>query len=209
MNISLKKPNPLQIQTFLDAQSRELLSYAQVGATQQVAPAGYKVDHNRIHLGFGAETFAAAKAALQQWTMFNLGWVEICWPSAPIQVGTTVGMVATAFGLWTLNACQIVYIVDESDRNSERFGFAYGTLPGHLEKGEERFLIEWNRTEDSVWYDILAFSRPNHLLAKVGYPVVRHFQKRFARDSKTMMVQACADCASAEAAIERATIGAG
>ena len=38
-----------------------------------------------------------------------------------------------------------------------RFGFAYGTLPGHGGSGEERFLIERDR-DDGVWYDILAFS---------------------------------------------------
>lgn len=48
-----------------------------------------------------------------------------------------------------------------------RFGFAYGTLPGHVESGEERFQIEWHRSDDSVWYDILAFSRPNHPLARL------------------------------------------
>ncbi len=52
-----------------------------------------------------------------------------------------------------------------------RFGFAYGTLPGHVESGEERFLVEWDRGDDAVWYDILAFSRPNHVLTRLGYPV--------------------------------------
>jgi uncharacterized protein (UPF0548 family) len=63
-----------------------------------------------------------------------------------------------------------------------KFGFAYGTLPAHAERGEERFLIE---TDDAgrVWYDILAFSRPRHILARLGYPYVRRVQKRFARDS--------------------------
>ena len=37
--------------------------------------------------------------------------------------------------------------------------------------------------DDAVWYDILAFSRPNHFLARLGYPLVRRLQKRFARDS--------------------------
>jgi hypothetical protein len=28
----------------------------------------------------------------------------------------------------------------------ERFGFAYGTLPCHLVAGEERFVVEWDKT---------------------------------------------------------------
>ena len=67
---------------------------------------------------------------------------------------------------------------------------AYRTLPGHVESGEERFLAEWDRGDDGVWYDILAFSRPNHVLTRLGYPVVRRLQKRFGRDSAAAMLRA-------------------
>ena len=98
-------------------------------------------------------------------------------------------MMGRAIGLWWLNACRIVYVVDESGP-IHKFGFAYGTLPGHVESGEERFLIEWHRGENSVWYDILAFSRPNHFLTRLGYPMVRRTQKRFGRDSAASMLKA-------------------
>jgi len=61
--------------------------------------------------------------------------------------------------------------------NIERFGFGYGTLESHIERGEERFCVEYH-PDKSVWYDILAFSQPNKLLAKLGYPLVRHFQRQ-------------------------------
>jgi alpha-ketoglutarate-dependent taurine dioxygenase len=48
-----------------------------------------------------------------------------------------------------------------------RFAFAYGTLAEHAESGEERFQVEW-REDDSVWYDILAFSRPNQLFSRTA-----------------------------------------
>ena len=89
-----------------------------------------------------------------------------------------------------LNACRIVYTVDEEAATGARFGFAYGTLPGHVERGEERFLVEWHRHDDTVWYDILAFSQPKHWLVRLGYPVTRFFQKRFAQASKAAMWEA-------------------
>ena len=52
-----------------------------------------------------------------------------------------------------------------------------------IEAGAERFLIEWDTVSSVVAYDILAYSRPRHLLAKLGYPLVRRLQKRFAEDS--------------------------
>jgi len=64
------------------------------------------------------------------------------------------------------------------------------TLPEHVESGEERFLIEWDRSDDSVWFDILAFSRPNKFFTWLGYPFVRRLQKRFGRDSAASMLRA-------------------
>lgn len=53
---------------------------------------------------------------------------------------------------------RVVYVVDEPNRR----GFAYGTLPGHAECGEEAFLAE--RGDDgSVSVVIRAFSRPANL----------------------------------------------
>lgn len=100
-------------------------------------------------------------------------------------------MVAQVFGLWCLNACRIVSVVDDQGP-VKKFGFAYGTLPAHVESGEERFSVEWNKEDDSVWYDILAFSRPRQFLVRAGYPAVRRLQKRFARDSAAAMVRAVA-----------------
>ena len=75
----------------------------------------------------------------------------------------------------------------------KRFGFGYGTLPGHAERGEERFGVEWNCGLDgSVYYDVFAFSRPKHPLAWSGYPFARLLQKRFRRDSTRAMVEAVA-----------------
>jgi uncharacterized protein (UPF0548 family) len=71
-----------------------------------------------------------------------------------------------------------------------RFGFAYGTLPGHAESGEERFLVEWDRTDDAVRYDVLAFSRSRHPLARLSYPLTCRTQRRFARDSAVAMLRA-------------------
>jgi uncharacterized protein (UPF0548 family) len=121
--------------------------------------------------------------------MFNIGWVTLCWPRAPIEIGQEVGILIPLFGLWSLNACRIVYTLD-ADNHARRFGFAYGTLADHMESGEERFSVEWHRGDDSVWYDLFAFSRPRHSLARLGRPLSRSLQRRFARDSLQAMMRA-------------------
>ncbi len=184
--LSLQKPSVESIRRFLSEQSALDFSYPAVGATATTPPAGHVVDRTRVKLGEGALVFDLAVAALQRWEQFRLGWVEAWSPDTPIQPGQVVAVMGWAVGMWWLNACRIVYVLDEFGP-IRRFGFAYGTLPCHAESGEERFLIEWDRADNSVWYDILAFSRPNQLLTRLGYPFVRRLQKRFARESATSM----------------------
>lgn len=187
--LSLRKPSVETLRRFLEAQKELPFTYEAVGATAGTPPAGYVVDRTRIKLGEGEAVFRSATAALRRWEQFNLGWVE-AWPSdTPIQAGEVVAVMGRAIGVWWLNACRVVYVVDETGPIS-KFGFAYGTLPGHVESGEERFLVEWDRGDGGVWYDILAFSRPNQFSARLGYPVVRRLQKRFGRDSAASMLRA-------------------
>ena len=188
------EPSEAEILKFVSAQSHLPFTYAEVGATRtgpSAAPRGYNLDHNRIQLGRGAEVYARAVEALKQWRQFELGWVSIASRGVKIDKDATVAVKAWACGMWSLNACRVVYVVDETgstaDETIERFGFAYGTLPDHIERGEERFLIEWNQSDDSVCYDILAFSQPRHPLLRLGFPVARMMQKRFARDSLAAM----------------------
>ena len=98
--------------------------------------------------------------------MFALGWVELFPSDAPIEVGTTVGILVRHFGFWSLNAARIVYLINEQD-SLEMFGFGYGTISGHAERGEERFTVEYHHSDDAVWYDLCAFSQPKHFLAKL------------------------------------------
>ena len=185
----LRKPSPETIRGFLNAQAMLNVTYPAVGATAAVPPPGYVVDHTRIKLGEGEQVFAAARAGIRQWTHFSLGWAEAFPRDTPIEVGQVVAVLARSLGCWWLNFCRIVYVVQE-EGPVKRFGFAYGTLPEHAESGEERFLIEWDQATGSVCYDILAFSRPRHFLARLGYPYTRIVQKRFARDSAATMRQA-------------------
>lgn len=184
----LARPSAEQIDNLLAVQRQAAFSYAEVGATRAAPPRGYRVDHNRVWLGSGAQAFERAVAALRRWAMFELGWAELCSPG-PIAPGTAVAVLARVFGVWSINPCRIVYTLDEDDGRLRRFGFGYGTLPAHEARGEERFTVEWDRGDD-VWYDILAFSQPRSALARLGYPAMRLIQRRFACDSKRAMLRA-------------------
>ena len=142
---------------FLAAQTHREFSYEQVGASRIAAPAGYIVDHNRVRLGVGRAAFERARDAVRQWKMFDIPWLELCWPNVSIETGATVAVAVHHLGFWSLNACRIVYTIEESGP-IEKFGFAYGTLPDHSEMGEERFSVEFHVDDQTVWYDVYAFS---------------------------------------------------
>ncbi len=185
----LKRPTAASIRQFLADQAQRDFSYVAVGATAGSPPPGYVVDRTRVKLGEGPQAFEAAKAALRRWGQFGLAWVELVPAGTPMAKGEVVGVLAHVAGFWWLNACRVISVFDETG-DICRFGCTYGTLPGHAESGEERFLVEWNQADNSVWYDILAFSRPNFLLTRLGYPMVRRTQKRFARESAAAMQRA-------------------
>jgi len=189
-----RKPSEEVVRQFIASQQDLPFSYEQLGATRSQlgsVDGGYTVDHNRIKLGQGRGIYERAMSALRSWQQFDLGWVTVVPPGKSLEVGTTVAVQAKVFGLWSLNAARIVYVIDENEAGHTTFGFAYGTLPDHVEDGEERFTVEWC-ADDSVWYDIYAFSRPKHPLARIGFPITRMLQKRFARDSLAIM-KSCVD----------------
>ena len=187
----LREPSKPEIERFVSSQGELPFSYEEVGATRGAPPKGYVVDRYCVKLGEGEEAYERAKDALRSWRQFDPGWVSAHPGGAPIEVGTTVAVLARHAGFWSLGSARIIYPVEESG-TVERFGFAYGTLPGHAERGEERFLVEHDLRSGAVSYDVMAFSCPNHPLAWLGYPFVRVLQRRFARGSKEAMKRAVA-----------------
>jgi uncharacterized protein (UPF0548 family) len=186
----LRAPSEEEVRQFLAQQQHSSFSYPEVGASAGNVPSSYNVDRNRILLGEGEATWHRAIEAIRTWQMFNMPWIRLFWPTTPIRVGEIVAVLVRHFGFYSLNAARIVYVVNEDGPPVRSYGFAYGTLAEHSERGEERFTIEWDQSDGTVWYSILAFSRPQKTLAWLGYPLSRMLQKRFAEGSKAAMLAA-------------------
>lgn len=188
---TLRKPVASAIGRFLDRQRDMELSYSDVGCTRGYVPGSYIVDRYRVRLGQGSRVFAAACDALRSWQMFRVGWVEIHPDTPPVTESEPVAVLIRACGLWWLNAAKIVY-VDDRQSSRRQFAFAYGTLEQHAERGEERFCVHWT-DDDSVWYELTAVSQPGHWYTRLGLPLVRRLQRRFAADSQHAMLTAVQD----------------
>jgi uncharacterized protein (UPF0548 family) len=192
---SLSQPTEQRIERFLASQCRRQLSYAEVGQSRTAhAPPGMFVNHGRVKLGRGEETFRSAREALANWRMFP-AWIRLRPVGLPISEGNVVMTIARCFGLWTVNACRIVYVIEDAT-DVTRFGFGYGTLEDHAMIGEERFLVTWDHRDGAVWYDVWSFSKPRHWAARLAVRFIRGIQRRFARDSCAAMLDAVMNTAA-------------
>nr|WP_286343816.1 DUF1990 domain-containing protein [Frondihabitans sucicola] len=93
-----------------------------------------------------------------------------------LTAGTTATLEIRAYGRTTHAPVRVVYVIDEPTRK----GFAYGTLEGHPESGEESWVID--QTDDgSVWLTVRAFSRPANWKWRLVSPFLRAQQNKFTQ----------------------------
>jgi uncharacterized protein (UPF0548 family) len=149
------------------------LTYGEVGRTAGLLPAGYHHVRRATVIGVGAVVFAGAADSLLGWQAHLRAGLAVS-ASAPVVAPGTLVLLGVPAGPVRISApCRVIYVVNDPSRR----GFAYGTLPGHPESGEEAFVVE-RHTDDTVTFTITAFSRPATLLARAAGPVGRIIQRR-------------------------------
>ena len=183
MQFSFSMPKVNELDRYLESRTNLDFIYPFVGASKgEEKVKGYDNDENKVYLGKGEAVWENAKIALKAWKQFPSPWTKVYPNTTKFEVGNTVVVLIKLFGVWWVNAARIVYTFD----NDRQFGFAYGTIKGHLESGEELFLIERNDAGE-IYYRIKAFSKPAVWFVWFGYPVARFYQKKFVIESKETM----------------------
>ncbi|MEV1043977.1 DUF1990 domain-containing protein [Streptomyces sp. NPDC049916] len=154
------------------------LSYPEAGATRGgPLPDGYHHLRHRTRVGRGAADFEVAGAAVTEWRMHRASGAGITASARRAQPGASV-RVSLGLGPLRLSApCQVVWT---SYGEEGRTGFAYGTLSGHPERGEECFVVEL-ADDATVWFTVLAFSRPARWYTRLAGPLVPPVQRWYAR----------------------------
>ncbi|MFI9628971.1 DUF1990 family protein [Streptomyces sp. NPDC052042] len=153
------------------------LTYAEVGATRLgPLPDGYHHLHHRALVGRGRADFEAAGAAVTGWGMHRRSGARVSASVARAEPGARV-RVSLGMGPLRFNApCRVVWTADEP----ERMGFGYGTEAGHPECGEECFVVDL-ADDGTVWFTVMAFSRPAAWYARLAGPLVPVAQRWYAR----------------------------
>ncbi|MFT4626226.1 MAG: hypothetical protein ACI8PZ_004903 [Myxococcota bacterium] len=175
--LQLSRPMPATVATLVQQHHASPLSYDLEGGTRGTLPVGWRHDDRSVPLGDG-DVWGRAREALDRWVQFDLGWVRMEVP-APLEAGNVVAFASRQLGLWAINLCRIVYVVDRDDAAEAVYGFAYGTLESHAVSGEELFMLRHDKAADEVRFRIAKFSRLSHPLVRLAAPLAHHLQDRF------------------------------
>jgi uncharacterized protein (UPF0548 family) len=149
------------------------LTYSEVGATAGPLPGGYHHVRKSAVIGRGRKRFEEAAAEGLRWGMLRGAGLRVEATTEVAEVGVEVlvhlGPVVAP--------CRVIYVVDEPNRR----GFAYGTLPGHAESGEELFMVRYDPATEEVIAEVSAFSRHATWWSRLGSPITSLMQQLITR----------------------------
>jgi uncharacterized protein (UPF0548 family) len=152
------------------------LTYDEVGATAGEMPAGYRHVRGRRVIGHGRRDFERAADALLAGDAQRQAGARVETSETPLRAGSRVTM---RLGLGILSF-RIPCLVVWAERSETTAGFAYGTLPGHPERGEERFTLTLAPSGEVV-FAIAAFSKPGRWFTRLAAPLNRAVQTWMTR----------------------------
>jgi uncharacterized protein (UPF0548 family) len=172
--MQLVRPNhPIEMERLVQSLQAAPPTYADVGGTLIGArPEGFHHDRYDVPFGRGTDVFQRAVDGLRMWKAHAVPGIRVFPKEETVRTGATVVVTIGTPYLALAAPCRVVGVVDERTR----WGFAYGTLPGHPEEGEEAFVVSI-APDQSVHFEIMAFSRPGHHLVRLSGPLGRSMQR--------------------------------
>ena len=171
--IWIGRPDPAELGDLLAAVRDAPPTYDHVGSTLGRVPGTARLRHHQRDVGSGPAAFEGAVEAIRSWVAQRGLGASIEPPGVPVELGATLLVVLPAGPATMVAPNRVVGIVDEPDR----WGFAYGSLPGHPERGEESFVAE-RRADGTVSVTISVDAEPGTWLTRLGGPVTMAVQRR-------------------------------
>ncbi|MEV4429615.1 DUF1990 family protein [Streptomyces sp. R-07] len=157
---------------------RPRLTYREVGATStpQTLPEGYHHLRHSAVVGHGRAAFETAGAAVTTWRMHRSSGARVRADADRADPGARLVVSLGAGPLRIGVPCSVIWTAYEQDRT----GFAYGTLNGHPECGEESFVVTLE-PDGTVRFTVTAFSRPAAWYTRLAGPLIPPLQLAYAR----------------------------
>ncbi len=148
-------------------------TYDEVGGTGAAElPAGYHHATHTAVVGSGRADFERAATAVLDWGQQRGAGLRVRADGPAGRPGTVVVLTAGLPRLGYDIPCRVVWAATDGDER----GFAYGTLPGHPESGEERFVVRLTPAGEVV-YEIRVFFRLASPAARLAGPLSMVLQR--------------------------------
>ena len=149
--------------------ARGELNYPGIGFTSEGrSPEGFARSQARAHLGEGFETYRRVADGILSWQIQRRSGLRVRTETGSVESGSRI---VSGFGIGPFRIkapCEVVWVRRPAPGNTaQSAGFAYGTLPGHPERGEEAFEVSIDAAGD-VTFTITAFSRHSNWFYAAG-----------------------------------------
>jgi len=150
-------------------------TYEAIGSTHPDRPHGPAYVDSSRKVPTASGSMDRARHALRTWVAQQGLGAHIAPPDAPVTEGTTLLVVLPAGPIELVAPVRVMWVIDEPDR----FGFGYGTLPGHPERGEESFVAQ--ARDDEITLTVAVDAVPASWAARLAGPVGSAVQRRSVR----------------------------
>jgi uncharacterized protein (UPF0548 family) len=170
----LRRPNEQKLESVLAAQSKFAVAYAPSGLFKRAQTLwGFKETGGSVVVGHGQSVFDNATQNIKRWRVHERAGLTVTPHGAEVRESTDVILLMKLLIGYVSVSCRVVSVTQSKDQ----WGFTYGTLPHHVERGEELFLVAL-APGGAVTFTVRAMSRPGHFLTKVGAPVAQRIQRK-------------------------------
>jgi uncharacterized protein (UPF0548 family) len=168
LSVILGRPRAEALADHLAQAESAAVTYDAIGMSLGRADPGTLPTYERhLEVGRGDEGFARACEQLRRWRQHRAIAASVHPGLPPLEEGATLLVLLPLVVATLVVPCRIVAVVDEPGR----FGFAYGTLPGHVERGEESFVVE-RRPDGSVRFTVRVVAEPATPVLRAIGPLV-------------------------------------
>lgn len=187
--LHLRVATGLETEELRSSLASETFSY-RIGILDGPAPTGMSDDRLDVVLGRGDEAWNRTRRALDEWTHFDLPWAGVASGGSVAQPGLDVVVQARRLGIHMRVGCRVIETHDTRGADRHAYGFTYGTLRNHVERGEESFEVWRDLASDEVGYTIHAMAAPGRWYSWLTKPLVDYYRGQFRRDSAAAMAKA-------------------
>ena len=173
--VHLGAPSAAVIETILQHARSASPTYAPVGNTlvDDIRP-GVHVES--MIVGRGCNDFEAARIALLHWVLQRRIGADVVPPRQALELGATVLLIIRRGPACIVAVNRVVALIDQP----HRFAYAYGTLSGHPERGEEAFIVDL-LDDESIRLTIRVAAEPATRIGRLLAPIVRLLQRAALR----------------------------